>query len=541
MKTSWCGFSLWVMSCLLLLGTGVEAQFADTYAEAYYYFGGDVARGNFNCDRYQDLAVGVPGEGISNGPVEIAGAGAVEVIYGTSDGLDTAGRQFWRQGNGGVNDMAETNDVFGSPLATGDFNDDGCDDLAIGVSYEDVGSIVDAGAVNVIYGSASGLSTAVVPDQFWHQNSNGVDNVAEQSDLFGGSLTTGDFNADGYDDLAIGARFESVGNTLYAGAVNVLYGSASGLSATAVPDQFWHQNSANVQGVAGFDDHFGTSLSAGHFNADIYEDLAIGVPNETIGTNWSAGAVNVIYGSATGLSATFVPDQLWHQDRVDVEDVAEIEDSFGLSVAAGDFNGDGRDDLSIGVPYEDVGAGSSEGAVNVVYGSPGGLSATFVPDQLWHQDSAFVEDVAEYPDNFGMSLAAGDFNDDGDDDLAIGVIHEGVGSVVYAGAVNVIYGSAGGLSPTGALPDQFWHQDSTNVEDVAESSDLFGFSLAAGDFNGDGRDDLAIGSWEDLFSANGNITDAGSVNVLYAWTFGLSASAIADQFWKQTVVLPPQP
>ena len=66
------------------------------------------------------------------------------------------------------------------------------------------------------------------------------------------------------------------------------------------------------------------------------------------------------------------------------------------------------------------------------------------------------------------------------------------GTVAEAGAVNVIYGSSSGLSDT-ILRPQFWTQNTVDVDDVAEANDLFGYSLSAADFNGDGKDDLAIG------------------------------------------------
>ena len=138
-----------------------------------------------------------------------------------------------------------------------DFNNDGFDDLAIGLPNEDVGSLEDAGTVNVIYGSASGLSSTVKADQFWSQNTPNVDDVAEAKDHFGSALSIGDFNNDGFDDLAIGVPNEDVGSLEDAGTVNVIYGSASGLSSTVKADQFWSQNTPNVDDVAEAKDHFG--------------------------------------------------------------------------------------------------------------------------------------------------------------------------------------------------------------------------------------------------------------------------------------------
>ncbi len=90
-----------------------------------------------------------------------------------------------------------------------------------------------------------------------------------------------------------------------------------------------------------------------------------------------------------------------------------------------------------------------------------------------------MKDTAETGDGFGGALAAGDFNGDGRDDLAIGVPFEGLpdgagGTIDEAGAVNLLYGSAKGLRARG---DQFWHQDSPGVKDAAEGSDFYGDAL----------------------------------------------------------------
>ena len=145
-----------------------------------------------------------------------------------------------------------------------------------------------------------------------------------------------------------------------------------------------------------------------------------------------------------------------------------------------------------------MGLTGSVGAVEVIYGSSSGLSATSPrSDQLWTQDSPNIDDVAENSNAFGFSLTSGDFNDDGKDDLAIGIRWEQISSEIEAGAVEVIYGSSSGLSATSARADQFWNQDSTNINDVSESEDQFGYSVSSGDYNGDGKHDLAIGVWDE--------------------------------------------
>ncbi len=468
---------------------------------------------DFNGDGDDDLAFGAPFEDIGT----IRDAGAVNVLYGSGAGLTAGGDQLWHQRVAGVEGMAEAGDQFGFAIDCGDFNGDGHDDLAIGVPREDIGIHSNAGAVNVLYGSGAGLTAA--GDQIWHQDIGGVVGMAEAGDFFGFSLASGDFDGDGFDDLAIGVPGEGIGAIVVAGAANVLYGSSAGLSAGG--DQIWHQDTSGVLGVAESGDLFAISLASGDFDADGKSDLAIGVAGEDIGAIVDAGAINVLHGSAAGLTAA--GDQLWHQNTGGIQGVAEARDLFGGSLASGDFNGDGREDLAIGVRWEDIGNISDAGAVNVIYGSAARLTAS--GDQLWHQNTCGIQGVAEAGDLFGDSLAGGDFNGDGRDDLAIGASGEDIRTISDAGAVNVIYGSGSGLTAGG---DQVWHQDIPGVLGLAEAGDLFGDSVASGDFNGDGSADLAIGvSGEDI----GTIRDACAVNVLYGSTAGLGAGG--DQIWHQ--------
>jgi hypothetical protein len=399
-----------------------------------------------------------------------------------------------------------------------DFNGDGIGDLAVGVPREDVGGISDAGAVEVLYGSGSGLSAS--GDQFWNQDSSGVPEDAETDDEFGSAVANGDFDSDGFSDLAIGVPHENVGGDADAGAVNVLYGSATGLSADGA--QLWTQDETGVAGDgAEAGDYLGASLATGDFNGDGFFDLAVAVPDEDIGGVVDAGAVNVLYGSSAGLTAT--GDQFWSQDSSGVAGSAESEDVFGSSLAAADFGAGSRADLAIGVAGEGLGGLVNAGAVNVLYGSSGGLSA--VADQLWTQDSTGVADTAESGDAFGWSLAAANLGKSSQADLAIGAPFEDLGATNAGGAVNVLYGGSAGLSASG---DQQWTQNSSGINGTGETADDFGWSLAAANFGKSSQADLAIGAFnEDL----GGATDAGSVNVIYGTSTGLSAAG--DQLFTQ--------
>ena len=473
--------------------------------------------------------------------------------------------------------------VAEAPLAAsaGDFNGDGFADLAIGVPLEDVGSASDAGAVNVLPGAAAGLTAT--GNQLWHEKTSGIaGSPPEYQDNFGYSTADGDFNGDGFDDLAIGQP----GNASRAGAVHVLYGSGAGLQTTN--DRLWDQGGPlpdrrnNVPGTSEAGDEFGASLAVCDFNGDSFDDLAIGVPLDKEVGPGEFGGVNVLYGYSGLLEP---PDpQLWNQDSKGLEDTLAYAWLFGSVLTCADFNGDDFDDLAVSA-YEvyDLGPttvvifGSAEGLQAIGSGAPneahffndggtsycacdfngdsyadlamgvpiqfyltyetfgsvdvyqGSASGLFAHVDTWRQGEAGVQDLPEEDDYFGDAVTCGDFNDDSFDDLAIGASGEDT-SIADTGVVHILFGSAGGLQATGAgaPDDQLWRQNAASVLDAEEVGDRFGSGLRAADFDHDGFVDLTIAvPLEDI----GSVADAGGVNVLFGSSTGLSAGR--DQFWSQ--------
>ena len=394
-------------------------------------FGETLAAGDFDHDGFCDLAIGAAHKDVGT----VGEAGIVVVLRGGVRGLSAAGAKLWSQADPALQGAAQAASHFGGALAAGDLNGDGFADLAIGIPDSDVGIVLDAGRVQVLYGSLQGLGVA--GNQLWNEGqlTNGA---AEQSNQFGAALAIGDFDADGFADLAIGVPGDNAGPLAAAGTVRVVYGTQARL--TAAGDQQFNQNMLTGGSEAG--DRFGSALATGDFDGDGFADLAIGVPNEDLGTVVNAGAVDTIHGSARKLTVTRV--ELWHQGKVGVTGAMTDNERFGAALTTGDFNGDGFADLAIGVPGEKVGTIIGAGGVNVLYATRQGLTANL--DQLWTQNSAAVAGTAATDDHFGAAVATGDFNGDGFADLAIGIPGENVGNEIDAGAVEILYGTGQRLS-----------------------------------------------------------------------------------------------
>ena len=447
------------------------AQILNDGNQANASFGVCVASaGDINGDGYSDVIVGANqyDDGAN------ANEGRAFVYHGSAAGLSATP-------NSSPDDANQASASFGLSVASaGDVNADGYSDVIIGAHLYDDGATNNEGRAFVYHGSATGLSTTP----------NSTPDDAGQADAwFGYSVSTaGDVNGDGYSDVIIGAYKYDDGANADEGRAFLYHGSATGLSASpnSTPDD------ANQAGA-----DFGISVAAaGDVNSDGYSDVIIGAYAYNDGANGAEGRAFVYHGSAAGLVAAPFST---------LDDADQQLAFFGSSVGgAGDVNGDGYSDVIVGAYQYDDGANGNEGNAFVYHGSSAGLSAT---------PNSVLNDANQADANFGISVSGtGDVNGDGYSDVIVGAYLYDDGANTNEGRAYVYHGSATGLS---AAPI-------STLDDANQAGAMFGRSVAnAGDVNGDGYNDVAVGAMSYLDGANAN---EGRVFVYHGSATGLAAA-----------------
>jgi hypothetical protein len=479
-------------------------------------FAGVLASGDLDGDGFDDLVVGVPRD---DGPLSapLVDSGSVMYYRGGPTGPALLPTRILAQIPGfGL----EEGDQHGGALAICDFDADGFDDLAVGAHEETVGAALASGAVFVYRGRAGG------PERDGYllvtQDTAGIPDQVEPSDLFGAALACGDFDGDGFADLAIGAPGESIGAVARAGWIVAIPGSAGGL--VPAGSIAFSQLEPLIASEPEVDDAFGWSLAVGDLDADGFDDLAIG----SRGEDAFAGCVHVLFGSASDLTAAgsmLITDQ-------GLGGLSEIDDELGRALAIGDFDADGFDDLVIGIPFETFtnagGPVSRTGQVAVVYGAaslpvPGAV-------EYWAENNVFAPGTSEENDHFGAALAVGDFDGDGFDDLAVG--HPGETIVDEDdGALTIIAGSQTGLGSSRARRFVPSTEGVPGPPQDLASRRAFARSIAAGDFDGDGHTDLAVGAPEESSS---QLARVGTATLLFGAIFADGFESGDRRYWSPT-------
>ncbi|MFF2697794.1 FG-GAP and VCBS repeat-containing protein [Streptomyces cyaneofuscatus] len=318
-----------------------------------------------------------------------------------------------------------------------------------------------------------------------------------------------DFNGDGYRDLAVSHTYD--GTLAFTdSAVLVTYGGPKGLT---TKKQVIHQNSPGIPGASEYGDEFGTVLASADLNRDGYADLVVGNPSEAAGRT-RVGSVTLVWGSAKGLKGgTALPRKA----------AGNGHPTFGSSIATGDFNGDGRPDIAtvnggdvqlyrggftksggLGKVsgydrkgqsgYSDtIAAGkvNGDGKTDLIVTGVRGVGGTFRTEAWFLKGTAagLVSGPAKVIDGKRqqewLDAAVGDFDRDGYGDIAVGnpAANDGRGVVI------VWYGTSAGPGKRSVTLSQ----STAGVAGASEAWDQFGSSLTAGDADGDGYADLAVG------------------------------------------------
>ena len=258
-----------------------------------------------------------------------------------------------------------------------------------------------------------------------------------------------------------------------------------------------------IDGV-GSDDGVGYALSsAGDINGDGFDDIVIGAYKSDPET---AGSAYVVFGTAGSPAAPVDLSALDGSNGFTLNG-ASAGDYFGFSVsAAGDVNGDGVDDFMIGAYRVDFGRQIDAGTTYVVFGSTSGFPVNLDPSAL-DGTNGFALIGKGYVNHSGFSVSdAGDVNGDGFADILIGAPNNVTGNKAY-----VIYGSDAGFDAS-LYPDGLDGKNGFVVSD-SEDGSKFGYSVsAAGDVNGDGIDDIIVGT---PYSGEGSFFNVGKSYVVF--------------------------
>jgi hypothetical protein len=389
--------------------------------------------------------------------------------------------------NGFRLDGSDSGDRFGFSVSNaGDVNGDGYDDLIIGARF----AYSDQGESYVVFGKPGEFNSVVNLGTLNGTNGFRLDGV-DRGDQSGFSVSSaGDVNGDGFDDLIIGAYGADPGGRDRAGESYVVFGKSGGF-ASAI-------DLSTLDGTTGFrldgidaDDRAGYSVSsAGDVNGDGFDDVIIGAQLADPGGVNGAGASYVVFGKSSGFASVLDLSALDGTTGFRLDGIGPGHGSGGAVSSAGDVNGDGVDDLTIGARG---GGAYNAGESYVVFGKLSGFASAMELSTL-DGTTGFRLDGIDSGSQSGFAVSnAGDVNGDGFDDLIIGAPGADPGGVNIAGESYVVFGKSGGFGSSIDLSTL----DGTSgfrLNGIDTGDQSGGAVSSAGDVNGDGFGDLIIGA-----------------------------------------------
>ncbi|ALQ50861.1 VCBS repeat-containing protein [Nitrosomonas ureae] len=446
--------------------------------------------GDVNGDGFDDVIVGAP-LASSNSNY----SGSSYVVFGQASGFNAAMSLSDLDGTNGFRlDGEAASDGSGCSVSSaGDVNGDGFDDLIVGSSYADPNGSL-SGSSYVVFGKASGFDAAM--NLFSLDGSNGfrLDGNAVY-DRSGLSVSgAGDVNGDGFGDVIVGAYgADPSGND--SGSSYVIFGRASGFDAAMNLSSLDGSNGFRLDGETEHDESGRSVSSAGDVNGDGFDDVII-TARYAFPHGYGSGSSYVVFGRASGFDAAMNLSGLDGSNgfRLDGVSVYDIPVS-----GAGDVNGDGFDDVIIGAPDADPN-GSYSGFSYVVFGKASGFDATMDLSGLDGSNGFRLDGETEHDESGRSVSSAGDVNGDGFDDVIVDARDSSY----------VVFGRASGFDAVMNLSG-LDGSDGFRIDRVTIDNFSPGSVSGAGDVNGDGFDDLIVGSP----GANVNGANSGSSYVIF--------------------------